>query len=218
MPANLETIEKLLQKQLPGAQLTCQELPSCGGLALYLIGPTFDDRDLPQQVRESISDDPPYWIFCWASGRALAQMIIDGEIDVRNKRILDFGAGSGVVAIAAMLAGAHSATACDIDPVSHKLIALNSKANQTKVDISARLEECGQGFDLVFAADVLYEQKNLVWLDVLLTVGERVIVADSRQKRLDHPRYRKLRQFVTTSFPDFAEAKTYNDVNIYRSE
>lgn len=64
--------------------------------------------------------------------------------------MLDFGAGSSVAARAAMMAGASSATTCDIDPVANA-------------------------------------------------------------------RHKKTGQVITTSFPDFAEAKTYNEVNIYHS-
>lgn len=213
----LTELNAILQRQLPGARLVRQVLPDCGGLSLYLIDPQFDDRNLPTDVRESISDDPPYWIFCWASGRALAQQIMRGDIDVKDKCVLDFGAGSGVVAIAAMLAGARMATACDIDPVANTLMAINAASNQTTLDIVRDIDACRMDYDKVFAADVLYETKNLVWLDRLLMHGNQVIIADSRQKNLQHPRYSRVAQVTTTSFPDFAEAKTFNEVNIYRS-
>lgn len=217
MSTQLEYLTQQLQQQLPGAGLVRQTLPNCSDLALYLIDPQFDDRALPAHVAESISDNPPYWIFCWASGRALAEMILSGRIDVQGKTVLDFGAGSGVVAIAAKLAGAAKVTACDIDPVAHHLIALNSAINNVTVEVVDELSRCDNHYDLVLAADVLYERKNLVWMDELLKYGAQVIFADSRQKQLVHGRYRKSAVVTTTSFPDFAEARTYNEVNVYQS-
>src|SRR5437868_3140199 len=58
---------------------------------------------------------PPFWAFAWAGGQALARYLLDhGEI-ARGKRALDVASGSGLVAIAAMRAGAASAVAVDID-------------------------------------------------------------------------------------------------------
>src|SRR6202000_1939717 len=44
---------------------------------------------------------PPYWAFAWAGGQALARHVLDNPVTVRGKTVLDFGAGSGLVAIAA---------------------------------------------------------------------------------------------------------------------
>lgn len=213
----LAQLNRILDRQLPGATLSLQTVPDCHGLKLYLLDPAFDDRALPLHVQESISDDPPYWIFCWASGRALARMILQGQLDVKGKRVIDFGAGSGVVAIAASLAGASEVISCEIDPVANHLISLNSMANHVTVKRCLRLEDVIGEADLLLAADVLYERKNLVWLDQFLEYGRDVIVADSRQKSLSHSGYRVWCNTVTTSFPDYAEARTCNDVTLYRS-
>lgn len=207
----------MLDAQLPGARLALQTVPGCENLSLYLLDPCFDDRHLPQTVCDAISDDPPYWIFCWASGRALAQLILSGQLDVRGKRVVDFGAGSGVVAIAAAKAGAREVIACEIDPVANTLIHLNANANQVNVRCVERLEMLEARMDLVLAADVLYERANLRWLDTFLEFGNDVFVADSRQKDLSHPNYRVWGKVTTTSFPDYQEAKTYNEVICYQS-
>lgn len=214
---SLNEVNAHLDAQLPGARVTCQTLPETD-IQLYLIDPEFDDRQIATHVREVISDDPPYWIFCWASGRALATLIAQGKINVQGKRVLDFGSGSGVVAIAAAKAGAASVTTCDIDLVANRLVQLHAELNQVELVIKNSLAECEKSFDLVFAADVLYEVRNLEWLDTLRDYGEVVVIADSRQKNLKHPAYQRMMQQITTSYPDFAEAKTYNEVNIYRAE
>jgi predicted nicotinamide N-methyase len=68
----------------------------------------------------------PYWAYPWAGGLALARYILDHPATVAQKRILDLGAGGGVVAIAATKAGARQATAIDVDPDSIDAIALNA--------------------------------------------------------------------------------------------
>jgi predicted nicotinamide N-methyase len=49
---------------------------------------------------------PPFWAFAWAGGQALARHILDHPQLVRGKRVLDFAAGSGLIAIAAAKCGA----------------------------------------------------------------------------------------------------------------
>src|SRR6185312_12062682 len=51
---------------------------------------------------------PPYWAFAWAGGQALARYVLDTPDNVRGRALLDFGSGSGLVAIGAMRAGARS--------------------------------------------------------------------------------------------------------------
>src|ERR1051325_9232473 len=59
---------------------------------------------------------PPYWAFAWAGGQALARYLLDNRAEVARRSVLDFGSGSGLVAIAAERAGARSVLASDIDP------------------------------------------------------------------------------------------------------
>ena len=49
---------------------------------------------------------PPFWAFAWAGGQALARYVLDHPETVRGRRVLDFASGSGLVAIAAVKAGA----------------------------------------------------------------------------------------------------------------
>ena len=62
-------------------------------------------RKTEEELAE-IGVPPPYWAFAWAGGQALARYVLDHPQIVAGKRVLDFGAGSGLVALAAAQAGA----------------------------------------------------------------------------------------------------------------
>ncbi|MGN0593947.1 MAG: 50S ribosomal protein L11 methyltransferase [Hominimerdicola sp.] len=84
-------------------------------------------------------------------------------------KILDLGCGSGILSIGALLLGAESATAIDIDENSVKIAKENAEKNNISSDIytaycgnviedKALVEKIGSGFDLLCAnivADVL---------------------------------------------------------------
>ncbi len=58
------------------------------------------------EMRGDLTLPPPFWAFAWAGGQALARYVLDHPECVRGRRTLDFASGSGLVAIAAALAGA----------------------------------------------------------------------------------------------------------------
>lgn len=68
---------------------------------------------------------PPFWAFAWAGGQALARYILDNPEIVAGKRVIDIASGSGLVAIAAMKAGAASVLAADIDLFAVAAMQLN---------------------------------------------------------------------------------------------
>src|SRR5215212_9119167 len=72
---------------------------------------------------------PPFWAFAWAGGLALARYLLDHPAEVAGQRVLDFAAGSGLCAIAAMQAGAAAVLAADVDPFCAAAVALNAPAN-----------------------------------------------------------------------------------------
>ena len=80
---------------------------------------TADDPEAP----------PPYWAYQWAGGTVLARYILDHPGTVAGLRVLDLGAGSGLVAIAAAKAGARTVTAAEINPHGLAALALNAAAN-----------------------------------------------------------------------------------------
>lgn len=104
---------------------------------------------------------PPFWAFPWAGGQALARYVTDHADVFAGKRVLDIASGSGIVAIAAALAGATEVAANDIDPMCEAAIALNAELNDVPVRYIAGslLEGDPPPFDIIVAADVFYEQR-----------------------------------------------------------
>ena len=134
---------------------------------------TLSERNVP----------PPYWAFAWPGGQALARHIIDHPATVRGRRVLDFAAGSGVVAIAAARAGAAGVTAADIDPFAATAIALNAAANGVAVAVETEdLIDRASVWDVVLAGDVCYEQpmagRTTAWLRRLADAGTTVLMGD----------------------------------------
>ena len=126
---------------------------------------------------------PPFWAFAWAGGQGLARHLIDHPDLVRGKAVLDFASGSGLVAIAARLAGAARVTAADIDPWSATAARLNAQANGVDFEISqSDLIGADLGWDVILAGDVFYDQAISAsirpWFSSLAKRGALVLVGD----------------------------------------
>ena len=87
-------------------------------IKLYLATEVVPLWRATEEELAEIGVPPPYWAFAWAGGQALARYLLDNPDIVAGKRVLDIGAGSGLVAIAAAKAGAASVLAADIDGFS----------------------------------------------------------------------------------------------------
>jgi predicted nicotinamide N-methyase len=109
---------------------------------------------------EAMGLPPPYWAFAWAGGQALARYLLDRPETVAGKTVLDFGAGSGLGAIAAAKAGARRVIAAEIDAFARAAIALNAEANRVAVEIAGAdlVGTDDPAWQVVIAGDVCYEQ------------------------------------------------------------
>jgi len=126
---------------------------------------------------------PPYWAFAWAGGQALARHILDTPEIVQGKTVLDFASGSGLVAIAAMKAGAARAIAADIDAYAAAATTLNAALNGVAVETASRdLIGTAGPWDVVLAGDICYEQplaeRVTAWLRGLSAAGITVLMGD----------------------------------------
>lgn len=157
--------------------------PGCPELSLGLAG---DPEALwsRQETALGTGHPYPYWAIAWPAGQGLARTLLDAPPLVAGKTVLDLGAGSGIAAIAAALAGARRVVACDSDPFALESIARNARRNAVTVETTGvdPMREAGP-WDVVLAADLWYEpffaRKATAWLLLQAGLGRRVLLADS---------------------------------------
>jgi predicted nicotinamide N-methyase len=126
---------------------------------------------------------PPYWAFAWAGGQALARYVLDNPETVRGKRVLDFGSGSGLVAIAAAMSGASSVLAVDIDAFAAAAITLNARANDVEIDVRQKdVLEHNCFWETILVGDMCYErplaERLLAWLTKATEQNALVLLGD----------------------------------------
>jgi predicted nicotinamide N-methyase len=205
----------LLQQTLPEARAELMAMPQTPVIELFLLNADFPQHGLSREQMHAVMAEPAYWAFCWASGQVMAKLLLDCPELVRGKRVLDFGSGSGVVAIAAAKAGAAEVIACDIDSNALLATRCNAEYNQVAITLSDDIHAVSERVDMILAADVLYDRENLPWLDLFLKKAEQVLVADSRVKNFQYQPYRLLTRIEGTTVPDLDEFDEFRDVRIY---
>jgi predicted nicotinamide N-methyase len=153
---------------------------------------------------------PPYWAFPWAGGMALARYILDRPESVAGRRVLDLGAGSGLVAIAAAKAGARHVIAAEIDRYAIAALGLNAIANGAAVVVLADdlTGDPPPAVDIVTVGDLFYEsalaERVMAFLDRCLAAGIEVLIGDPRRAYLPYARLRLLAEY---SVPDVGEVE-----------
>ncbi|MEH6583457.1 MAG: 50S ribosomal protein L11 methyltransferase [Halioglobus sp.] len=215
-PAQLLTNN--LRALLPRARLESISLETSPPISLALLNADYPQGALTQEEISRIMDHPLYWVFCWASGQVLAQFLLADPAWVRGKRVLDFGCGSGVVAIAAALAGAKEVIACDIDTLALDATGLNAQRNGVNLTLASDYNDIDGDIDLIIVADVLYDKSNFVWLDRFTQRADKVLIADSRVRDFSHPPYRPVARREGWTLPDLDESAEFRDVRIYLAE
>ncbi|GAA3344651.1 methyltransferase [Amorphoplanes nipponensis] len=126
---------------------------------------------------------PPFWLFVWAGGQALARHVLDHPEIVRGRTVLDVASGSGVAAIAAALAGAERVTALDVDPLAVAAAARNATANHVTVDTrTVDIADLDLPADVILAGDVFYTRtvadRMAARLRRAAREGTRILVGD----------------------------------------
>ena len=209
-------LQAALSELLGDARLVAEPLPGID-LRLWLIDANNMDRAFSPDETRRILDEPPYWSFCWASGLALARYMAEHPQWVQGKRVLDFGAGSGVAGIAAAKAGALEVVACDLDPVALQACEANARLNGVRLHYSPDFFAEADRFDLILVADVLYDRANLPLLDHFLSRAKQALVADSRVRDFQHPAYTRLEVLDALTLPDLAEPSAFRKVSLYHA-
>lgn len=211
----ISSLQRKIQHVLPNAEMDIVTLPDVPEIKLEILERDCFRRPLTDAEMDAAWGNPPYWAFCWASGQAMARWVLDHADSFRGKTVIDFGAGSGVVAVAAALAGAR-VIACDLDSDALDAVARNADLNHVDIACVEGLEQCAKA-DILLAADVLYDLENLALLDLFLSFAERVYVADSRIRNFDHPQYCKVDEIDAVTLPDLDELELYRRVSFYSS-
>lgn len=148
-------------------------------------------RDLEQHVdRERLLHDdsvvPPYWALVWGGARVLAEHLVS-HVPCAGRRVLDVGCGLGLVSLAAASRQA-VVTAIDREPVPIEFLRASAARNGAAIealvgDVSSAL--VGRAFDLVLAADLLYERAEFerlaASLAALVAPGGTLWVADPQR-------------------------------------
>ncbi|UPQ82198.1 50S ribosomal protein L11 methyltransferase [Pseudomonas knackmussii] len=209
-------LQAALAELLGDARLIAATLPDTD-VRLWLIDAENMERAFSPEETRRILEEPPYWCFCWASGLVLARWLAAHPTWVRGKRVLDFGAGSGVAAIAAAKAGALEVVACDLDPLALAACRANAELNGVQLSYSTDFFAEADRYDLIIVADVLYDRANLPLLDHFLSRGQAALVADSRVRDFQHPAYERLDVLDACTWPDLAEPAEFRRVSLYHA-
>ena len=189
-------------------------VPHAPEIRLHLADEATDLWQKTEDELGAIGLPPPFWAFAWAGGQALARYLLDNPSLVQDRRVLDFAAGSGLVAIAAAKAGAAAVEASDIEPFATTAMALNAAANGVAIrPREADLVDTDEGWDVVLAGDIHYEkdtaERVTAWLVSLHARGTLVLVGDPGRSYLPKERLEPLATYevpVTRSLED-AEVK-----------
>jgi len=179
------------------AETRLRPVPHAPEISLHVAD---EATELWQKTEEEMGEiglPPPFWAFAWAGGQALARYILDHPETVRGRRVLDFASGSGLVAIAAMKAGAAEVMACDIDAFDIAAIGVNAQANGVAVtSLAADIVGLDEGWDTVLAGDICYEQdlaaRVIEWLLALSNRGATVLIGDPGRSYLPKARLENL--------------------------
>jgi predicted nicotinamide N-methyase len=161
---------------------------------------------------------PPFWAFAWAGGQALARHVLDNPEIVRAKRVLDLASGSGLVAIAAMKAGAASAAATDIDQFAIEAAIVNASLNNVPITpLAGDLLEKDppHDIDVILVGDLFYEKHLathcLDWLNQAHELAIDVLIGDPGRSYLPKDKLKRVADYavpVTRELEDTEIKKT----------
>ncbi len=169
-----------------------------------------------QKTEEELGEiglPPPFWAFAWAGGQALARYVLDHPEIVQNKTVLDLASGSGLVAIAAMKAGASSVLAADIDNFAVAAIALNAIHNQVEISPTSvdLLDSDPQRHDVILVGDLFYEKSTAsrvyAWLLKAHQSGTLVLIGDPGRSYLPKDKLTKRAEYNVPVTRDLEDAE-----------
>jgi predicted nicotinamide N-methyase len=199
------------------ANTVLRPVPHVPELVLHVADEITPIWSMTEEALGALGIAPPFWAFAWAGGQGVARYVLDHPETVARRAVLDFASGSGLVAIAAMKAGAARVLACDIDPFCRAAIALNAEANGVAVDstIADLLERPPPAVEVILAGDICYEkplaERVLTWLAAAHKAGTRVLIGDPGRTYFPREGLAQLAQYevqTTRELEDYEIKKT----------
>lgn len=190
--------------------------PHVPEIRLHLASEAHDLWLKTEEELEAIGLPPPFWAFAWAGGQGLARHVLDNPGYVAGKRVLDFASGSGLVAIAATIAGAGHVIAADIDPWAGTAVRLNAALNEATIEFTGEDMIGRDGdWDVILAGDVFYDSgfaaQLVPWFADLARCGVTVLVGDPGRSYCPRERMQMLTSYevpVTRALEDSEVKRT----------
>ncbi|HEV2129121.1 MAG TPA: methyltransferase domain-containing protein [Thermomicrobiales bacterium] len=177
-------IERLRASLAHTGQLETERVQIPGTRTLVEITRPIDTNRLLDQVVDDPEQNLPYWSEIWPSGIALAGDIIHHPDRVHGKRVIELGTGVGITAAVAI---AHGAELTVIDYAEEALTLTRMtclrhagaepadarRVNWRLPDVAALVKH--GHFDVVLAADALYERRDI---EPLIVAVETLVASD----------------------------------------
>jgi predicted nicotinamide N-methyase len=177
-------------------------VPGIPEIRLHKARPTSGLMRLAREDEDGFG--APYWAHYWAGGLALARYVLDNPAAVAGKRVLDLGAGSGLVGIAAAKAGAREVVAAEVDRYAVAALQLNMRLNSASISVlhSDVTESAPPETDLILVGDLFYapdlSQRVTAFLDRSSSCGIRALVGDPWRAHLPVSRLTELARYLVT--------------------
>jgi len=170
----------LLEKHTVEAHpFLCPELKTREGLMLIPLW----------EATEALAGDKlelPFWAYSWPGSQAIARHVLDHPETVRGRVVLDLGCGNGIAGMAAVLSGASTVVANDIDPAALRMTEFHAEQNGLSLDLS-RDDLLGRPplvppVEVILVGDMFYTrrlaERVAPWLDDAARAGARVLLGD----------------------------------------
>lgn len=192
------------------------EPPLIPEIRLYLASEIVPIWQMTEEEMQENGLPPPFWAFAWAGGQALSRYILDNPHVVSGKNVLDFGSGSGLIGIAAKMAGAQSVLCADIDAFAEQAIILNAAENKTP--LTATTEDLvgvkNRGWQVILVGDMCYEgplaARIEAWLRRLVSEGVEVLIGDPGRTYLPKTGLEKLISYAVKTTRELEDSDVRN--------
>ncbi|MBC7661983.1 MAG: methyltransferase [Chitinophagaceae bacterium] len=150
----------------------------------------------------------PFWGFAWGGGQCVARYILDNPDLVRGKHVIDFGAGGGLITLAALLCDAAEVVATEIDPWAIMALEMNIADRPGRQCVIMSCEDwigrpLPQG-TMLLCGDMSYEENLTVrLLDWFATLeGCTILIGDPGRGFVDGSLFEVLARYMVPSDND----------------